>query len=211
MPQEYDLSEVHTISSEKRRRARTSFVLIGLGTLIGIPVVLGWALSIALLEGQEPVFIVATGVWAAGLAGLGGATGFAHATRRMPGPIRLTVGDSGLEWTFRDGSHRSLRWDGPSRHFNLSRCDNPPPGVPRFSLVIQPYFLEIFVLYGRMYPIIPLTSPAFEALLQVARAHGGTIVEQRSSRFLGVEAPATDYVFELPPSGPAPVIQSTGA
>lgn len=195
MDREFDLSDVHTIVADRFRARREAFTTVGAASSISLLVLAVWFG----LEGPGGVVIrIGVATWALVLAWYGGAYGFTSARRLAQGPVRLRLDNTGISVLQPDGRTHLFPWKGVNAHFWLSSRNAHVDGIPDYSMVVRPKFANLFPPYRRILPIVPLTRDAFEALLKAAREQGARIVAQPSARFLGIGAPGTAQVFDLP-------------
>ncbi|MCI4317347.1 MAG: hypothetical protein L3J96_02310 [Thermoplasmata archaeon] len=193
--QEFDLIGVNTVLASRFRRRRQAFLAIGLATMAGLIFLGVW---FAIFGGQDALTTGLILLWIAALVWYSGAYGFGNAIRLSPGPIRLSLGQEGISLTFIDGGIRFWPWAGGGIRIRLGSRRAHVDGIPDYSLLVAPRLRDLLPPYGSIVPLTPLTSEAHDALLAAARNRGITGVAVPTSRFLGVDAPGTAHLFELP-------------
>ena len=198
--QSYDLSEVCTILSDRFRVRRAAFTTFGIGVILFLA-----ALAILLVMARpDVVTLIGFLAWILLLGVFGGAYGFGFARRLSPGPSRLTIDARGFAVVLGHRRTTSFPWKGRAGQFRLSSRNTHLEGIPDFSLVVKPRLIDLLPPYLGIVPITALTREAFDSVLSAARAQGADVISLPTWRFIGLDAPGTAYVFELPAPHPAP-------
>jgi hypothetical protein len=192
--QTFDLSSVNLTVARRFRLRHKVFTAVGATTLPALIAVAVWA---GFFLPADPGYRALLAVWALILAWYGGAFGFGLARQIEPGPSRLGIGNRGVSLVLNDGRTRFFPWTGQHVRFRMRSMGSRVDGLPDYSLLIRPRFVDLFPPYRGFLPITPMTREAFEALLEATKNHGAIIFSEPSSRFLGIEAPGLAYIFEL--------------